>query len=214
MLIFRYLFKIFNTSKIICLIMMDSHSLKILKSQPANRIDTSQFTPAINRSGEFPDKSRKDTATKGHDQQSPMDTFELSDEEKKIIQKLKARDREVRVHEQQHRAVAGQYARGMSFEYQVGPDNKRYAVGGEVNLDTSEIPGDPEKTIEKMKQIKRAALAPAQPSAKDRQVAAESDREIMQQQAEIAKQKREEAIEAYTDFDRMNVNPTINIMQT
>ncbi|MFP4547449.1 MAG: putative metalloprotease CJM1_0395 family protein [Fidelibacterota bacterium] len=194
--------------------MMNSHSLEILKSQPANRIDTSQFTPAINQAGEFPNKSEKDTSTKGHDQKSHLDTFELSDEEKKIIQELKARDREVRIHEQQHQAAAGQYARGMSFEYQVGPDNKRYAVGGQVNLDTSEIPGEPEKTIEKMKQIKRAALAPAQPSAKDRQVAAESDREIMEQQAEIAKQKREKAIEAYTDFDRMNANPTINITQT
>ncbi len=194
--------------------MMNSNSLEILKTQPASRIDTSQFTPPVNRAEEFPEKLQKDTSLQVNDQKSPMDRFELSDEEKKIIQEMKARDREVRVHEQQHQAAAGQYARGMSFDYQVGPDNKRYAVGGQVNLDTSEIPGDPGKTIEKMKQIKRAALAPAQPSAKDRQVAAESDREIMAQQAEIVKQKRKEAIEAYTTHGQMNAKPMINIMQS
>jgi hypothetical protein len=38
----------------------------------------------------------------------------------------------------------------------------------------SEIPGDPEATARKMEQIKRAAMAPVDPSPQDRRVAAEA----------------------------------------
>lgn len=193
--------------------MIDSNFTKILNSQPTHRIDTNQMVPAIERPEVAAQGFRQNAPQQNKDAKVATDTFELTDEEKKIIQELKARDREVRVHEQQHRAAAGQYARSMSFDYQVGPDNQRYAVGGQVNLDTSAIPNDPEATIEKMKQIKRAALAPAEPSGKDRQVAAQSDREIMKQQAKLEKLKREEAAEAYAASGQSFIQPTINIMQ-
>lgn len=109
----------------------------------------------------------------------------LSEGDRKLVDKLRARDQEVRAHEQAHKNVGGQYAGAISYEYQKGPDGKQYAVGGEVPIDASEIPGDPEATIEKMRIVKAAALAPAEPSAQDRKVAALADAQMMKAQAEL-----------------------------
>ena len=100
---------------------------------------------------------------------------ELSDQERQAVAKLKATDREVRAHEQAHATAGGQHAGAPSYEYQRGPDGRQYAVGGEVPIDTSPVPGDPEATIDKMEVVKRAALAPAEPSGQDRSVAAQAD---------------------------------------
>ncbi|MCH8129990.1 MAG: hypothetical protein IIC70_08840, partial [Acidobacteria bacterium] len=60
------------------------------------------------------------------------------------------------------KAAAGSNASGgPTFEFTTGPDGKRYAVGGEVQIDTSAVDGDPQATIQKMQQVRRAALAPA-----------------------------------------------------
>jgi hypothetical protein len=97
----------------------------------------------------------------------------LSEEEQAEVQNLRERDREVRTHEQAHVAAGGSHVRGgIKYEYQAGPDGRRYAVGGEVSIDTSPVSGDPQKTIQKAQQIRRAALAPAEPSGADRQAAA------------------------------------------
>jgi hypothetical protein len=100
---------------------------------------------------------------------------ELSDEDQERVEELEARDRAVRDHEAAHLAAAGSYASGgASFEYETGPDGKRYAVGGEVEIDTSPVEGDPAATISKMETVRAAALAPAEPSAQDRSVAAQA----------------------------------------
>ncbi|MGD9788673.1 MAG: putative metalloprotease CJM1_0395 family protein [Sulfuricellaceae bacterium] len=89
------------------------------------------------------------------------------------VQELQKRDREVRAHEAAHVAAGGAYIRGgPSFQFTTGPDGKSYATGGEVSIDSSPIPDDPAATIQKMRTVQRAALAPAQPSAQDRSVAA------------------------------------------
>lgn len=120
----------------------------------------------------------------------PTGKSELTDEEKEQVRKLEQRDAEVRRHEQAHKAAAGQYASGgPSFEFQEGPDGKQYAVGGEVQIDTSPVEGDPEATIEKMQQVRRAALAPGEPSGQDRQVAAQSAAAANQARSELAKEK-------------------------
>ena len=104
---------------------------------------------------------------------------DLSEEEEREVDELKERDAEVRAHEQAHLAAAGSYALGgASYEFQVGPDDRQYAVGGEVRLDVSAVPGDPDATVSKMETIKRAALAPSQPSSQDFRVAARAQREI------------------------------------
>ncbi|MBM9614377.1 hypothetical protein JWJ90_08745 [Desulfobulbus rhabdoformis] len=97
---------------------------------------------------------------------------ELTAEEEQMVQELKQRDQEVKTHEMAHLAAAGQYAAGgASYTYQQGPDGRRYAVGGEVPIDVSEEK-TPEETIQKMQAVKRAAMAPAEPSSADRSIAA------------------------------------------
>lgn len=115
--------------------------------------------------------------------------LELAPEEKEKLRKLKDRDQEVRTHEQAHKATGGQFAGAASYSYQTGPDGRQYAVGGEVSVDLSPVPGDPQATIAKMQQIRRAALAPAQPSSQDMQVAAQASRIETEAQAELAGKK-------------------------
>lgn len=116
---------------------------------------------------------------------------EFSQEELKALQTLKARDREVKAHEQAHLAAAGGHARGgASFTTQKGPDGNSYAVGGEVSIDMSAA-NTPEATVEKMNTIRRAALAPANPSSTDRRVASQATAKAQQAEMEIAKQHLE-----------------------
>ncbi len=110
----------------------------------------------------------------------------LSEEELRTLNDLKARDREVRAHESAHQAVGGQYAGSISYVYERGPDGAQYAVGGEVSIDVSPVAGDPQATIEKMRVVRSAALAPAQPSGQDRAVAAEAMQQMLQAQSELA----------------------------
>jgi hypothetical protein len=117
---------------------------------------------------------------------------ELTEEEKQQVEALKARDREVRLHEQAHLAAAGAHARGgPSFSYQQGPDGKQYAVGGEVPIDLSPVSGNPRATIQKAETIQRAALAPADPSGPDRRVAAQAAALAAKARQEIAQQSQE-----------------------
>jgi len=103
------------------------------------------------------------------------------------LQQLQQRDREVRAHEMAHVAAgAGLVTRGASYSYQTGPDGQRYAIGGEVGIDTS--PGrTPEETLVKAEQVRAAALAPADPSPQDRQVASQATRMAMDARMEIAR---------------------------
>jgi hypothetical protein len=125
---------------------------------------------------------------------NPEDKAEAAQRDQEISE-LKRRDAEVRAHEQAHLAAAGQYARsGASFEFEVGPDGKRYAVGGEVGIDVSEA-ATPEQTVAKANIVRRAALAPARPSAQDRRVAAMASAMGSEARAEIAEEKREGDVE-------------------
>ncbi len=116
----------------------------------------------------------------------------LTPEEQALVSELSARDREVRTHELQHQAVGGQHAGAARFSYQTGPDGVQYAVGGEVSISVSEVPNDPRATIEKMRTVRAAALAPAEPSAQDRSVAAQASRLMLKAQAELTIQAEEE----------------------
>jgi len=103
----------------------------------------------------------------------------------KQLQSLKNRDREVRAHELAHASVGGQYASGAHFTYQKGSDGVLYAVAGEVSISTSAVPDDPRATLEKAQIIQRAALAPANPSAQDRSVAASASALAQKARVEI-----------------------------
>jgi len=118
---------------------------------------------------------------------------QLSEDQQRAIANLKARDREVRAHEQAHLSAAGPHARGgASFQYRAGPDNVRYAVGGEVSIDISPVSGDPEATIRKAQVVRAAALAPSNPSAQDHQVAAAATKMEAQAQQELRQKQHAE----------------------
>lgn len=111
----------------------------------------------------------------------------------KEVRELAARDREVRQHEQAHAALGGRYAGAPQYEYERGPDGVSYAVSGEVPIDTSAVPNDPQATIEKARQIRRAAFAPAEPSDTDRRVAAQAAQLEAEARAELRQQQVQEA---------------------
>ncbi len=127
----------------------------------------------------------------------PKTEQQLTEEERRILNQLKARDAEVRAHEAAHLAAAGPYANGApTYEYETGPDGRQYAIGGEVSIDSSPVPGDPEATVRKAQTIKRAALAPREPSGQDRQVAAQAAQLEAQARQQIQAEKTEERKEA------------------
>ena len=148
-----------------------------------------------------PDQEEKQPDT------APMrDNFgnhEMSNDDLRIVRELASRDREVRAHEQAHSASGGQYVTsGPSYEFQIGPDGIHYAVAGEVGIDTSPIPDSPEATIQKMRQVKRAALAPSEPSAQDRAAAAAAGRK----EADAARELRKEDAEAIEEQNTLKQN--------
>ncbi len=133
---------------------------------------------------------------------------ELKSKEETLLRELRQRDREVRAHEMAHLAVAGPYAlSGAQYKTVKGPDGRLYAIAGEVKIDTSPE-RDPEKTLEKARIIKRAALAPKNPSPQDRLIALKAAQMETKALAEITKEKLEnqarvsprEAAQTYKKF--------------
>ncbi len=123
----------------------------------------------------------------------PTEQLSLTTEELKEVAQLKSIDREVRTHEQAHMMVGGNLVRkGASYQYEMGPDGVRYAVSGEVSIDASPVDGDPAATIAKMQKVKRAALAPAEPSPQDRSVAASASQKEFAARRELAMQSVDE----------------------
>lgn len=116
--------------------------------------------------------------------------------EQRQVTELKRRDTEVRTHEQAHASLGGQYASSPQYEYETGPDGRRYAVAGEVSIDISKE-STPEETLRKATQVKAAALAPAEPSVQDLRVATEATQIALEARTEIASEKAQEALEAY-----------------
>ena len=143
------------------------------------------FTRKENRTNANSSQNTDPAATQAEDQDDkddrilPMnddlpvgDETELSSEDRQVLEQLRQRDAEVRAHEQAHVAAGGQHVTaGASYTYETGPDGRQYAVGGEVSIDTSPVPGNPEQTEQKAQTIRRAALAPASPSPQDVKVA-------------------------------------------
>ncbi|MCG6200573.1 putative metalloprotease CJM1_0395 family protein [Psychromonas antarctica] len=124
------------------------------------------------------------------DQPDGGDQAQYSDLELKQISNLKSRDTEVEAHERAHSAVGGQHAGSPSYSYQTGPDGVKYAVSGEVSIDTSRVPNDPQATLRKATQIKAAALAPAEPSSQDKRVAAKADQIAAQARSDIFQEQQ------------------------
>lgn len=118
---------------------------------------------------------------------------ELTDAEQKEVRDLQKRDQEVRAHEQAHQRAGGRHASAPDYEMEQGPDGRSYATGGHVSISTSPVAGDPEATVDKMDIVRKAALAPAEPSGQYRLVAAAATARRADAEAEIAARKAEES---------------------
>lgn len=153
--------------------------------------------------------SSSPTAKNPGDSSRPLSSDNnLTEEERRQVEKLSQRDKEVRAHEQAHIAAGGSYVRGgANYQYERGPDGKLYAVGGEVSIDASPIPNNPAATIRKMETVVRAALAPSQPSGQDYQVAAKAQMEISQAQMELMKKRGKEAYGTSGNFQAATPTP-------
>ena len=116
---------------------------------------------------------------------------ELSLEEQRIVTELQAADTNVRAHEAAHMAAGGGLTSPASYTYERGPDNKMYAVAGEVGISTSEG-NTPQESLNKAQTIRRAALAPADPSPQDLKVAAQAASMEMSARAQIMQEKMEQ----------------------
>ena len=110
--------------------------------------------------------------------------------EQRQVESMKERDQEVRTHEQAHATIGGQYAGSPQYDFQRGPDGQRYAIDGEVSIDVS-TENTPQQTIRKMQQVRAAALAPAEPSPQDLQVAAEASRIAFEARSKLAEERKE-----------------------
>lgn len=145
------------------------------------RIDS----PTSNKLGE--NNSSKESSTSAQNET-------LTTSEKAQIAQLQARDSAVKAHERAHiSAGAGVILSGATFVYQEAPDNKLYAIGGEVSIDTAEE-STPLETISKMQIVRTAALAPSDPSSTDYQVAATASMLQMQARLEDTRAKQAELL--------------------
>lgn len=134
----------------------------------------------------------------------------LSPEEQKRVEELKRIDSKVRAHEMAHLSAGGGLVRGgANFVYEIGPDGKAYAVAGEVNIDMSADPNDPEKTIQKMQQVIRAALAPADPSTQDRSVAQKASNIEAQMRAKMF-QEKSKSTDIFLVYRKYDLSSTSN----
>lgn len=120
---------------------------------------------------------------------------ELTEAELQEIEDLKQRDREVQIHENQHKTTGGAYAQSPSYSYTTGPDGKQYITDGSVSISLSEEK-TPAATIKKMEQVYRAALAPAEPSGADRNVASEAVRIANRARQQVLKEQGVNSSEA------------------
>ncbi len=169
---------------------VDRFALPIRKVAPVEKIANPQQQNADTANSQQPQDaktadSQQPQDAKTADSQQPQDAKTAA-----IVSQLAQRDQQVRTHEAAHVAAGGMYVRGGArLSYTTGPDGRAYATGGEVSIDRSPVPGDPAATIQKLRQVQRAALAPVDPSPQDRSVAAAAAMSITQAQMELAQRQ-------------------------
>ena len=135
--------------------------------------------------------SSNNTTQTSSSQNKEKNSEELTASQKALVAELQATDTAVRAHESAHIAAGGGVIRSSAvFTYVQAPDKRLYAVGGEVGIDTSEG-STPENTVTKMQTVRAAALAPADPSATDYQVA--STASMLQMMARLEMSRLQQA---------------------
>lgn len=136
--------------------------------------------------------SRKEELGRDGADEAPREE-DLSEEEKREVEELQRTDRDVRAHEQAHVAAG---ARNATYEYRTGPDGRPYAVGGSAQIEINAPAGDPDEKAAQARKMRAAALAPADPSPKDLEVAAKATRiemEALDEKSDAEAGKTDEA---------------------
>ncbi len=156
-------------------------------STPAQSNDRGVENNTGNSSGDKTSSTKNNT--QNNDKNAGQKNIgELSLEEQRIVAELQAADTNVRAHEAAHMAAGGGLTSPASYTYEQGPDNKMYAVAGEVGISTSQG-NTPQESLNKAQTIRRAALAPADPSPQDLKVAAQAASMEMSARAQIMQEK-------------------------
>lgn len=197
-----------------------------VRGRISERSDTGSTSPSELSTSETSDDELE---TETSDESGEFSSVRFTEQELATLRKLKARDLEVRTHEQAHQAVGGRYASAPTYEYERGPDGTNYAVSGEVAIQLPNQSASAQEVIRQADQVIRAALAPAEPSAQDRQVAAQATQakveatqrlqeEQQQQQdndstAQSSSSQSERAIERFVEnsgFDEIAIGEIIS----
>lgn len=131
---------------------------------------------------------------------------ELSQDEKRLVFDLQARDAEVRAHEAAHQS-GGASTGGATYTYQQGPDGKMYAIGGEVSV-SFQSGSTPQETIANAQAVIASALAPADPSGQDMAVASSAMVMMMKAQQQLAREAQEAATGKETYKNEADKNNT------
>jgi|WetSurMetagenome_2_1015567.scaffolds.fasta_scaffold37302_4 hypothetical protein len=142
-------------------------------------------------------RKNPDRKENGGDNAAPDPETEVRESrERDAVQQLESQDREVRATQQAHAAAAAGVGSVPTYSYRVGPDGRLYAVSGEVRIDTTPVPGDPEATLRKARQIEEAAFTPGDPSPEDRRAAAMAAALAARARQELARQQADKSQEA------------------
>ena len=106
---------------------------------------------------------------------SPM-VGEMTLEQANELKRMQSQADKVVSHEGAHAMIGGTLMLGGPvYQYELGPDGEVYETAGQSRIDMSPIAGNPQGTIFKMQHVKRAAMAPLNPSGADRVVASQAD---------------------------------------
>jgi len=157
------------------------------QDNPKNNQENSQGTQENPQSSSepTPENSSAENSQLTSQEDSKQEKLETAQQQKEI-QQLEKRDQEVRTHELAHARVGGDVTGSPVYEFEMGPNGKKYAVAGEVSVDLSTVAGDPQATITKMEKVHAAALAPVEPSAQDMKVASQATKLIAQAKSELS----------------------------
>lgn len=175
------------------LLSLDTLLASLEENQPKDPDAPADDSPAGARDAKTDDKDD------GKDGSKPADPAQLTEADLARIRQLSLQDSQVRLNEEAHVRVGGQYAGSPSYDFETGPDNRQYAISGEVSFNDTPIAGNPEATIRKLSIVKKAALAPAEPSTQDRAIASKASNGITQAQAQLRAQQLQEQAKAASD---------------
>jgi hypothetical protein len=151
---------------------VDSPSTVSINAGPAYEVEISDEGKKLTDNKEEAQKLYENLETRL--EASRMELKQKQHQEWRIqrdVARFRQTEENIRTHEAAHMSAGGAFAGGVSYVYAKAPDGKMYVSGGEVPIQAPEGK-TPEETARNMEIVRRAALAPADPSGQDVAVAA------------------------------------------